>query len=47
MRSLTFEFGDACREFGPVAHAGLAEHVRDVPLHGLPRQEEPLMFPDL
>ncbi len=39
--SLTFELRHACRELGPVANAGLAEHVRDVPLDGLPRQEQP------
>src|SRR6266516_7809632 len=38
--SPTFELGHACRELGPVANAGLAEHVRDVPLDGLPRQEQ-------
>jgi hypothetical protein len=41
--SLTFELGHASREPGPVANAGLPEHVRDVPLHGLPREEEPLV----
>src|SRR5260370_39449717 len=41
VRSLTFELRHACRELGPVANAGLAEHVRDAPLHGLPRQRQP------
>src|SRR5215813_8314929 len=42
VNSLTFELRRTCGELGAVAHAGLAEHVGDVPLHGLARQVQPV-----